>query len=148
MLKARFARSIFSMSILLTRRDFLQQTAFAAMGTCILPGKMFAGSHQEMVMTVNGPLPPHAMRFTLPHEHVLCDFAGAGTDSRDHYQEDNVYDKALPFLQAVKSKGCFTFIDCTPLYIGRNAGLLKRLSAAAKLNIITNTGYYGAAAEK
>ena len=38
--------------------------------------------------------------------------------------------------------------DCTPAYIGRDARLLKRLSEASGLHILTNTGYYGAANDK
>src|SRR5258708_16120120 len=55
---------------------------------------------------------------------------------------------AIPILQDLEEKGCTTFIDCTPSYLGRDAELLQRLSSASGLNIITNTGYYGAAAEK
>ncbi|RYG40490.1 MAG: phosphotriesterase, partial [Chitinophagaceae bacterium] len=39
-------------------------------------------------------------------------------------------------------------VDCTPSYLGRDVQLLQRLSVASGLNIITNTGYYGAAKEK
>src|SRR5678815_4745101 len=37
---------------------------------------------------------------------------------------------------------------CTPNYIGRDVRLLKRLAGATGLNILTNTGYYGAAGNK
>ena len=40
--------------------------------------------------------------------------------------------------------GCRTFIDCTPAYLARDPLLLKRLSEASGLQILTNTGYYGA----
>ena len=44
--------------------------------------------------------------------------------------------------------GCETFVDCTPAYIGRDVRVLKRLSEASGLHILTNTGYYGAANDK
>ena len=55
---------------------------------------------------------------------------------------------ALPFLKEAKQKGCATFIDCAPAYLGRDVKLLQRLSKETGLNIISNTGYYGAANEK
>src|SRR5262249_51191179 len=58
---------------------------------------------------------------------------------------DEVFLKALPYLHQVKTAGCHTLVDCTPAYIGRDAGLLNRLSQASGLQIITNTGFYGAA---
>ncbi|MGB8492300.1 MAG: hypothetical protein WCE64_14695, partial [Bacteroidales bacterium] len=52
--------------------------------------------------------------------------------------------KVLPFLFEAKEKGMKTFFECTPAYLGRDPVLLKSLSQAAGINIITNTGYYGA----
>ena len=91
---------------------------------------------------------PSDLGFTLSHEHVLVDFIGAASVNRNRYNEDEVYTTALTYLMDVKDKGCKTFVDCTPAYIGRDAALLKRLSKASGLNIITTTGYYAAAQEK
>lgn len=99
-------------------------------------------------MTVTGWLMPEHMGNTLPHEHVMVDFIGAANVSPGRYNQDSVYIKALPYLLKLKQLGCKTFVDCTPNYIGRDVVVLKRLSEATGLNIITNTGYYGAAGEK
>jgi phosphotriesterase-related protein len=48
----------------------------------------------------------------------------------------------------VRNLGCETLVECTPAYLGRDPGLLRRLSEASGLRILTNTGYYGAAADK
>jgi phosphotriesterase-related protein len=40
--------------------------------------------------------------------------------------------------------GCGTFVDCTPEYLGKDPLILKALSDSTGLNILTNTGYYGA----
>jgi len=37
-----------------------------------------------------------------------------------------------------------TILDCTPNFLGRDVALLKMLSEKSGLNILTNTGYYGA----
>jgi phosphotriesterase-related protein len=43
-----------------------------------------------------------------------------------------------------KARGVKTFIDCTPAYLGRDPLLLHELSKKTGMNILTNTGYYGA----
>ena len=99
-------------------------------------------------MTVNGPLQTADAGFTLSHEHVMVDFIGAAKVNPNRYNTEEVYNKVLPYLQEVAKSGCKTIIECTPAYIGRDVLLLKRLSIATGLNIVTNTGYYGAASEK
>jgi predicted metal-dependent phosphotriesterase family hydrolase len=82
------------------------------------------------------------------HEHVLVDFIGAYKVSRDRYDPEEVFGVALPFLQELYALGCRTLVECTPAYLGRDPALLRRLSKTSGLNIVTNTGYYGAANDK
>ncbi len=118
------------------------------MGSYLLPFIPAASDHEGMIMTVNGVIAPADLKFTLTHEHVMVDFIGASSITKGRYDAATVMKTALPFLQSIKEKGCNSFVDCTPAYIGRDAGLLQQLSIATGLNIITNTGYYGAANEK
>ncbi len=99
-------------------------------------------------MTVRGPIPADKMGMTLEHEHILVDFIGADSISTDRWNNNEVALIALPFLQKVKEDGCTTFIECTPDFLGRDPELLKSLSSATGLNIITNTGLYGAGNNK
>jgi phosphotriesterase-related protein len=85
---------------------------------------------------------------TLVHEHVLVDFVGAGEVGRHRYDADEVFRTVLPHLQAVKERGARTLVECTPAWLGRDPQLLRRLSEASGLHIVTNTGYYGAAQDK
>ncbi|MEX6688509.1 twin-arginine translocation signal domain-containing protein [Danxiaibacter flavus] len=132
---------------MLTRRKFIQQSAIATLTAGIAPS-LASTKEENIVMTVNGPIQPTQMKFTLTHEHILADFIGAEQYSKDRYNADEVFNTALPFLLEVKKLGCTTFIDCSPAYLGRDVQLFKRLSKASGLNIITNTGYYGAVNEK
>jgi phosphotriesterase-related protein len=100
------------------------------------------------VETVLGPVPASDLGATLVHEHVLVDFVGADRVSRDRYSADVVFRTARPFLEEVKRAGVRTLVDCTPAFLGRDPLLLKRLSEATGLRIVTNTGYYGAADDK
>jgi phosphotriesterase-related protein len=99
---------------------------------------------QDIVMTVNGPLASSELGTTLPHEHFLVDFIGADSTGFHRWNKDTVISMVLPFLMEAKKMGVESIIECTPAYLGRDPELLQRLSRASGLNIITNTGYYGA----
>lgn len=104
--------------------------------------------NDEIVMTVNGPLSSKKMGTTLVHEHILVDFAGADSIDDEDWNQSEVTKVALPFLRQIKKQGCMTFLECTPAYLGRDPLLLRALSRSSGLNIITNTGYYGAGNNK
>jgi phosphotriesterase-related protein len=101
-----------------------------------------------IIMTVNGPVPSKEMGVSLIHEHILVDFIGADSISDKRWNISGVIERSLPFLKQIKGLGCRTFIECTPAYLGRDPLLLKKLSDSSGLNIITNTGYYGAVNNK
>jgi predicted metal-dependent phosphotriesterase family hydrolase len=103
---------------------------------------------EAVLVSVTGEIRPTQVGVTLPHEHILVDFIGADSVSPNRYNSDSVFIRVLPFLQELKKHNVKTYVECTPNYLGRDVRLLKRLSEATGLNIITNTGYYGAANEK
>jgi phosphotriesterase-related protein len=131
----------------MNRRNFFE---LAAAGAGILP--IFCLSRTSaphgQVMTVLGPIAPERLGRTLIHEHVMVDFIGADATGPERYDPEEVFLKALPHLRQVRSAGCDTLVDCTPAYIGRDAGLLRRLSQSSGLQMVTNTGLYGAAQDK
>jgi phosphotriesterase-related protein len=130
----------------ISRKKFIHDGFLVGAGAFIL--RRILTKEKEIVMTVNGPIDPQQMGFTLTHEHVMADFIGAEQFSKSRYNADEVFQTALPFLKDVKAKGVDTFIDCTPAYLGRDAEILKRLSDATGINMLTTTGYYGAVNEK
>src|SRR2546425_7755934 len=135
---------------LMKRREFLSllpPLGAAAAGARVAP-RPASGPSGARVHTVRGPVAPGDLGVTLMHEHVLVDFVGADKVSRARYDPDEVFKTALPHLLAVKAKGCRTLVECTPAWLGRDPVLLKRLSAASRLHLVTNTGYYGAADAK
>jgi phosphotriesterase-related protein len=100
------------------------------------------------VQTVRGPVPIANLGVTLTHEHVMVDFVGADQVSPARYDREQVYRAALPKLIEVKQRGCRTMLECTPAWLGRDVALLESLSQSSGLNLITNTGFYGAAKDK
>jgi phosphotriesterase-related protein len=100
------------------------------------------------IETVTGPVAADRLGITLMHEHVLVDFIGAAQVSPSRYDADAAFHAVLPHLHHVKRLGCSTLVECTPAYLGRDVRLLRRLSDASELHILSNTGYYGAANDK
>jgi phosphotriesterase-related protein len=72
------------------------------------------------------------------------DFIGADSTGFHRWNKDTVISMVLPVLMEAKKMGVESIFECTPAYMGRDPELLQRLSEASGLNIITNTGYYGA----
>jgi phosphotriesterase-related protein len=101
-----------------------------------------------IVMTVNGPIPAGEMGVTLEHEHIMVDFIGADSITPDRWNRSEVARIALPYLLQIKELGCRTMIECTPAYLGRDPLMLKEISSSSGLNILTNTGLYGAGNNK
>src|SRR3954469_10570798 len=94
------------------------------------------------LLTVFGPVAAEDFGPALPHEHVLCDFAGAAETGPHRWDREAVTAVMLPLLREAAGRGIRGFIDCTPSFIGKDPELLRGLSRASGLHILTNTGYY------
>jgi predicted metal-dependent phosphotriesterase family hydrolase len=130
---------------MLSRRKFIKSASLAA-GYIALPAIKCYDDNK--IMTANGWINADQTGFTLTHEHILVDFIGADKIDPSRYKADDVFQIALLHLMTAKEKGCKTMMECTPAYLGRDVRLLQRLSKASEVNLVTNTGYYGAAGEK
>jgi predicted metal-dependent phosphotriesterase family hydrolase len=130
----------------LSRRTFLRTTATCA-GAVLIP-QTFGAETAAQVMTVLGPIAPEKLGVTLSHEHAVVDFLGAEKSKVLRHDAEEAFTTILPHLKKLKTWGCQTLAECTPNYIGRDVRLLRRLASASGLNILTNTGYYGAAGNK
>ena len=100
------------------------------------------------IMTVNGLISSNSGGVFLTHEHMLVDFIGADSIHNGRWNRSEVIQKMLPYLIEAMESGCRTFVDCTPAYLGRDVVLLEELSKLSGMNILTNTGFYGAGDNK
>lgn len=123
-----------------SRRDFLKSASLFLM--------LIKKQPSHFVITVNGKMPVTAMGSTLIHEHMLVDFIGADKITPDRWNRDDVVKKVLPYLLEMKGYGIKTIFDCTPAFLGRDVLLIKRLADESGLQLVTNTGYYGAVQNK
>jgi phosphotriesterase-related protein len=131
----------------MNRRNFLS-TCAAALPLAHRAAAAPPGRDVGRILTVRGPVQPSALGTTLTHEHVLVDFIGADRVSRDRYDAEEAFETVLPHLVALGERGCRTLFEATPAYLGRDPLLLRRLSEESGLQLVTNTGYYGAAGDK
>lgn len=100
------------------------------------------------IMTVNGPIHADSLGRTLAHEHVLVDFIGADKINENRWDKTAVLNKVIPYFREAQQAGVQSIIECTPAFLGRDVQLLKMLSDRTGITIITNTGLYGARANK
>jgi phosphotriesterase-related protein len=103
-----------------------------------------APKSEKIIITVNGPIASSEMGLTLVHEHILVDFIGADSTGYDRWNREEVVERVSPFLTELRDLNVHTIIECTPAYLGRDPLLLKILSTETGINLVTNTGYYGA----
>jgi len=94
------------------------------------------------IRTVLGDIRPDRLGLTLAHEHILVDFIGADKHSKERYDPNEVFSTMLPYLTEIRRLGVTGFVECTPNYMARDPKVLARLSKAAEIHILTNTGLY------
>lgn len=99
------------------------------------------------IYSVSGKLAIHNLNFALTHEHIMSDFGGAPS-YKPKYDTAVLFRQVVPYLKSIKSQGVVSIFDCTAAYFGRDVLLLKRLAEATGMQIITNTGFYGAANDR
>jgi phosphotriesterase-related protein len=102
------------------------------------------GIDDSGIMTVNGSVFSEEMGPTLSHEHVLVDWIGADSTGYHRWERSEVVERVLPYFLDAREKGVRTIAEFTPAYLGRDPYILAELSQRSGIQVITNTGYYGA----
>lgn len=103
-----------------------------------------ATAEEGKIMTVAGPIDASELGKTLAHEHVLVDFIGAEETGYHRWDRSEVIRNVIPYLKETKEMGYNSVFDCTPAFLGRDPVLLSIISERVGVNLITNTGFYGA----
>ncbi len=100
--------------------------------------------NEQYINTASGKLSIEKLQFSLTHEHLMSNF-GAPASVVSVYDSATLCKQVIPYLKKLKLLGVSSIFDCTAAYFGRNVSLLKILSDRSGIQIITNTGFYGAA---
>ncbi len=97
-----------------------------------------------MIKTVLGDIQEDALGVTLPHEHICCYSEYFYKMGGERYLDKALLARAsIHCLKQLKQRhGLCSFIDCTPINIGRDIKLLKRVSYESGVHIIASTGFY------
>ncbi|HEY0506213.1 MAG TPA: hypothetical protein VGD42_22230 [Lysobacter sp.] len=131
------------------RREFIAALAAAPFALALpgCTGSRGATAHAGRVMTVAGPVAPADLGLTLAHEHLYADLRPYAEQVANPLSPDldEVVEVVLPYLQAIRALGCRTLVDCTATTLGRDPALIRRLSQASGLHMLTVTGAYVAA---
>lgn len=93
------------------------------------------------VMTVQGPVDPSALRFTLPHEHTQCTLWHI-QDRWDYWELTADEPVILEELRLFRDAGGTALVDVTLPGIGRDPAWLRRLSERSGLHIVMGGGWY------
>ena len=97
-----------------------------------------------MIITVLGSIKENEVGITLPHEHI-CKFNDYlySMGGKFYLDKEKLLNSSVKHLSKLKSVYSLnTFIDCTPVNIGRDIELLKEISKKTGVNIICSTGFY------
>lgn len=130
-------------------RTISRRTALARLGVgCTVANLPGLSSERSTVQTVTGPIPSSRLGVTLMHEHIVTDLRAPEQRRAGDYDREEAFRVALPHLSELREAGCASLVEITPMHIGRDVDVLRRLSKASGLNIVAATGIYGAAEGK
>ena len=96
------------------------------------------------IKTVLGDISENDLGVTLAHEHICCysDYV-YNMIGNLYLDKEKLINASIKYLIELKEKYALkTFIDCTPVNIGRDIDLLKKISQKTGVNIICSTGFY------
>ncbi len=99
------------------------------------------------INTVQGRISVSELGISLTHEHIMSNY-GREINETPNYDNIKLFNQVIPYLKNLRSKGVISIFDCTTEYFGRRVDLLKMISDSTDIQIITNTGYYGAADDR
>ena len=93
-----------------------------------------------IINSVLGPMDTADMGFTLSHEHVLVSSAGIQYVYPEFIDREGTIARGIAELGAARGEGLATIVDVTTIDLGRDIGLLERVSRESGINIICATG--------
>jgi phosphotriesterase-related protein len=96
---------------------------------------------EGLVVTVDGPVGPDAIGFTLPHEHTSCRADQAATRIQS-FAFTSDFKLIAREVGAFRAAGGSCLVDLTVRGVGRDPVWLRRLAARTGLHLVLSTGWY------
>jgi phosphotriesterase-related protein len=103
-------------------------------------GTEMTNQHNDLIMTVTGPVTNTELGFCHSHEHLFI-HDGQSAKVNSALRIDS-WHETLSELMLFKKVGGRSIIDAQPLGCGRMADMLVRASIESKINVIAATGFH------
>ncbi len=96
------------------------------------------------INTVLGKISESEIHNALSHEHILCAYEPLASAVGEAYLDKAALEeRAVKHLSELREKYLLDlFVDCTPLNLGRDISLMRRISEKSGVNIVCSTGFY------
>lgn len=95
------------------------------------------------IKTVLGDKPVSEYPVTLSHEHISTYSEYLSIMSKNYIDKNKLEEEAVKIFKNLKEKYSLgLFLDCTPVNLGRDIELLKRISEKSEVDIVCSTGFY------
>ena len=94
------------------------------------------------VQTVLGPIDASELGPTLVHEHTYLSYPGDVLDPNDTFDRTRGVEIVVERLQQTAEHGIKTWVDPTPIELGRDVELMAEASEKAGVQIVCTTGFY------
>lgn len=98
----------------------------------------------KTVQTVLGPRGIETLGQTLIHEHAItcCDWSMRRAFGHRYFEPETAVRIAVKKVKEAKAAGIDTIVDGTPVNLGRDISLIRRVSEESGVNVIVSTGFY------
>ncbi|MGB7395883.1 MAG: phosphotriesterase [Pricia sp.] len=120
---------------------------FVVFSLAAIPAICQKDETSTQINTVQGAIDLSDLGTSLTHEHIMSNY-GKKINEASNYDSTKLFGQVIPYLKRLKSLGVRSIFDCTTAYFGRRIDLLKIISDSTGVQIITNTGFYGAADDR
>ncbi|MBV1916269.1 MAG: hypothetical protein KUG72_12845 [Pseudomonadales bacterium] len=94
------------------------------------------------IETVLGPIDVSEIGFCLMHEHIVVSNWSMRQNFDDWFNPDTEIPKAIDELSQAKALGVDTIVDLTPINLGRDIDIIRRVAEESCVNVIAATGFY------
>lgn len=94
------------------------------------------------VETVLGPISVDEIGFCLMHEHIVVSNWSMRQNFAEWFDANTEIPKAIEELKQAKALGVNTIVDLTPINLGRDIDIIRRVSEESEVNVIAATGFY------
>jgi phosphotriesterase-related protein len=91
---------------------------------------------------VLGPIDTAELGFTLMHEHILVANWSMRQAFADWYDPESQVPRAVSELRSAQDRGVCTIVDLTPINLGRDIDVIRRVAEASGMQVVAATGLY------